>query len=78
MELRQARERLAELARRKHERDLLRHQTTGHKGQDPRGRTVEPLRVVNGTRECLLLGGFGQKAKDRQTDQESVWWAAPS
>jgi hypothetical protein len=43
------------------------------KGQGPRGRTVEPLRVVNGTRECLLLGGFGQQAEDRQTNQESVW-----
>ena len=72
MELRQARERLAKLSRRKHERDLLRYETTGHKGQGPRGRTIEPLRVVNGTHEWLLLGGFGQQAEDRQTDQESI------
>jgi len=72
VELRQARERLAKLPRREHERDLFRYETTRHKGQGPHGRTVEPLRVVNGTREWLLLGGFGQQAKDRQTDQESI------
>jgi hypothetical protein len=72
MELRQPRERLAKLARRKHQGDLLRYEAAGYKGQDPRGRSVEPLRVVNGTGDCLLLGGLSEKAKDRQANEESV------
>jgi hypothetical protein len=72
MELRQARERLAKLASRKYECDLLRDEATGHEGQDPGGRAVEPLRVVDGTRNCLLLGGFSEKAKDCEANQESI------
>ena len=72
MELRQTGERVAQLSRREHERDLLRHETARHKRQGPRGRAVEPLRVINGTQEWLLLGGLGQQAEDRQSDQERI------
>jgi hypothetical protein len=72
MELRQAQERLAKRARGKYQCDLLRDETTGHKGQNPSGRTVEPLRVVNDTGDRLRLSGFSEKAKNRQTDEESI------
>ena len=65
MEVRQAGERVAQLASREHKRDLLRQQTARYKRQGPRGRAIEPLRVVNETQQWLLLGGLGQKAEGR-------------
>ena len=72
MELRQAGERVAQLSCREKERDPLRQQTARHEGQHPRGRTIEPLRVINDTQERLLFGGLGQQAKDGQSDQERI------
>ena len=72
VELRQSRERVAQLPRREHERDLLRQQAAGHERKHPRRRTIEPLRVVDDTQQRLLLGSLGQQAEDRQSDQERV------
>ena len=70
VKLRQSRERVARLARREHERDLLRQQAAGHERERARRRTIEPLRVIDNTQERSLLGGLGQQAEDRQPDQE--------
>ena len=72
MELRQTGERVPELSCREHKRDLLRDETTSHKAQGLRGRTIEPLRVVNDTHKWLLLRGLGQQAEDRQSNQERI------
>ena len=77
VKLRQTGERVAQLPCREHERDLLRQEATRHKGQGARGRAVEPLRVVDDTGERLLLGGLGQQAEDRQSDQEADSARAP-
>ena len=72
VELRKARERVAQLARREHERDLLRQQAASHERKRPRRRAIEPLRVIDNTQERPLLGGLGQQAEDRQSDQERI------
>ena len=33
---------------------------------------VEPLRVIDNSQQWLLLGGLGQQAEDRQSDQERI------
>ena len=70
--LRQSRERVAQLASREHERDLLRQQATGHERERARRRTVEPLRVIDDTSERPLLRSLGQQAEGRQSDQERI------
>ena len=71
-------ERVAQLSRREHERDPLRQQAARHERQRPRRRTVEPLRVIDDSKEWLLLGGLGQQAEDRQSDQERIRrWRPP-
>ena len=72
MELRQTRERLAQLACSEHERDPLRQQPASHERKGPRRRAVEPMGVIDETQERLLLGGVGQQAEDRQSDQERI------
>ena len=72
VELREAGERVAQLARREHERDPLRQQAASHERERARRRTVEPLRVVDDAQERLLLGGLGQQAEDRQPDEERI------
>jgi hypothetical protein len=37
-----------------------------------RGRSIEPLRVINDTCERLLVGRLGKQAEDRQSDQERI------
>jgi hypothetical protein len=71
-QLGQTRDGLVELASGKEERDLFRHRSAGDEGQGPGGRAVEPLRVINGTRERLILGGLGEQAEDGQPDQEPL------
>ena len=68
----EARQRLAQLAGREHERDLLRQQAASHKSKRARRRPIEPLRVVDDTEERPVGGGFGQQAEDRQSDQERI------
>ena len=72
MKLRQSGERVAQLASREHERDLLRQQAAGHERQRARRRTIEPLRVIDDTQERPLLRSLRQQAEDRQSDQERI------
>ena len=72
VELRQAGERVAQLARREHERDPLRQQAAGHERERSRRRTIEPLRVIDDTEERPLLRGLGQQAENRQSDEERI------
>ena len=72
VKLRQTRERVARLARREHERDLLRQQAASHERKRSCRSTIQPLRVVDDTEERLLLGRLGQQAEDRQSDQERI------
>ena len=70
--LRQSRERVAELASREHERDLLRQQAAGHERERARRRTIEPLRVIDETQERPLLRSLRQQAEGRESDQERI------
>jgi hypothetical protein len=72
VKLRQTGERVAQLSRREHERDLLRKEPARHKGDGSLRRTVEPLRVIDQAQERLLLGGLGKQAQDRQPHQETI------
>ncbi len=47
MELRQSGERVAHLSCREHDRDPLRQQAAGNERERPRGRAIEPLRVID-------------------------------
>ena len=77
VELRQSCERVAQLTRREHERDLLRQQAAGDERERARRRTIEPLRVIDDTQERPLLRGLGQQAEDRQPDQERIRASGP-
>ena len=70
MKLREPGERVGQLARREHERDLLRQQAASHKRERARRRTVEPLRIIDHAEQRLLLGRLGQQAEGRQPHQE--------
>ena len=72
MKLWQALQRLARLARREDQRDLLGQQAPSHERKDACRCPVEPLRVVDHTEERSLPGGLGQQAEDRQSDEEGV------
>ena len=72
MQLRQARERGARLARHEHDRDPLRQQAPRHERERARRRAIEPLRVVDDTQQRPFLGGLRQQAEHRQTDQERI------
>jgi hypothetical protein len=72
VQLREARERLAQLAGREHQRDPLRQQAASHEPKRTRRRPIEPLRVIDNTKERPLLGGLRQQAEDRQSDQERI------
>ena len=63
-------ERVAHLARREEQRDLLGQQAASHEHERARRGTIEPLRVVNGTHERPLFGGLRQQTEDRQSNQE--------
>jgi hypothetical protein len=56
----------------KRERDLLRQETARDKGPGSARTPIEPLRVINDTYERLLLGGLGEQAEDRKSDQKRV------
>jgi hypothetical protein len=58
LQFRYSRERVAQLARREQERDLLRQEAAGHKCKRARRRTIEPLRVIDHTEERPFLGGL--------------------
>jgi hypothetical protein len=72
VQLREARQRLAQLARREHQRDLLRQQAASHEPKRARRRPIQPLRVIDNTEDRPLLGGLGQQAEGRQSDQERI------
>ena len=72
VKLRQAPERVVDLARGEHERDLLRQQAASHERKRPRRRVVQPMCVINNREERPLLGRLGQQAEDRQSDQERI------
>ena len=72
MELRQAGERVAELARREDEHDPLGQEAASHEREHSRRGAVEPLRVVDDAQERLLLGGLRQQVEDREPDEERV------
>ena len=72
VELREARERLAQLAGREHQRNLLRQQAASHEPKRARRRPIEPLRVIDNTQERALLGGLRQQAQGCQSDQERI------
>ena len=59
-------------AGRVHQRDPLGQQASGHETDDLRGGVVEPLRVVDDTRQRALLGGLRQQRQRGQADQEAV------
>jgi hypothetical protein len=69
-------ERVVDLARGEHERDLLRQQAASDERKRPRRRMVPPMRVVNNSQERPLLGRLGQQAEDGQSNQERVWRGA--
>jgi hypothetical protein len=71
-ELGQTGERLAQLPRREYDRNPLRQETAGRKGQRTRRRGIEPMRFINDTQERLLVGGLRQQAEQRQPDQERI------
>ena len=68
-ELRHFPERVAELSRREHQRDLLRDQTASHEHARTRRSVVEPLGVVNRAYERLLLSRLGEQLEHRQPDK---------
>ncbi len=72
VKLREPGERVGWLARREHERDLLRQQAASHKRERARGRAIEPLCVIDQAEQRPLLGRLGQQAEGRQGDQERV------
>ncbi|HWD76182.1 MAG TPA: hypothetical protein VG371_13655 [Solirubrobacteraceae bacterium] len=72
MKRRKALERVVDLARGEHERDLLRQQAASHERKRPRRRVVQPVRVVDTSQERTLLGRLGQQAEDRQSNQERI------
>jgi hypothetical protein len=72
VKLGEARERVAQLARPEHERDLLRQEAPSYEPKRARRRAIEPLRVVDDAQDRPLLGGLGQQAEGRQPDQERI------
>jgi hypothetical protein len=58
VQLREACERLAQLARREHQRDPLRQQAASHEPKRPRRRPIQPLRVIDNAQQRPLLGGL--------------------
>ena len=70
--LRQSGERVAQLARREQQRDLFRQQAASYEHKRARRRTIEPLRVIDGTQQRPLFGGLGHQTENRQPDQERV------
>ena len=72
----QAPERVVDLARGEHERDLLRQQAASDERERPRRGIVQPMRVIDDSQERPLLGGLSQQAEDRQSNQERVWRGA--
>ncbi|HEX3834040.1 MAG TPA: hypothetical protein VHW04_18815 [Solirubrobacteraceae bacterium] len=72
VKLRQSREQGALLPRGEHERDLLRQQAASHECQRPRGRVVEPMRVIDNSQQRPLLGRLGQQTEHRQSKQEGI------
>jgi hypothetical protein len=71
VQLREARQRLAQLAGGEHQRDPLRQQAPSHQPKRPRRRAIQPLRVDD-TQQRPLLGGLRQQAQGRQSDQERI------
>jgi hypothetical protein len=72
VQLREARQRLAQLARGEHQRDPLRQQAASHEPKRTRRRAIQPLRVVDDTQQRPLLGGLRQQTQGRQSDQERI------
>jgi hypothetical protein len=72
VELREARERLAQFAGREHQRDLLRQQAPSHEPERARRRAIKPLGVIDNTQQRALLGGLRQQAEGRHSDQERI------
>ena len=54
------------------EDDLLRQEATSHERQGPRRRVVQPMGVINNSKERPPLGRLGQQAEDGQSDQERI------
>ena len=55
-----------------HQAQPLRQEPARHECQRLRRHPVEPLRVVDHDHQRLLLGGVGQQAQDRQSDEEAI------
>jgi hypothetical protein len=58
--------------RRAHERDAVSEETTADERKGLRGRSVEPLRVVDDTDQGLVFGGLGEERERGEPDEESV------
>jgi hypothetical protein len=71
-ELWKARERAAQLARREHERDLLRQQAPGDERECACRPSIEPLRVVDDGQQRPVFGNLRQQPQDRQPHEERV------
>src|SRR5579862_3146664 len=63
---------LDRLARSEDHRDLLGQEAVGDERKHARGRTIEPLRVVDDTEERLLAGRFRQEAEDGEADEKEI------
>jgi hypothetical protein len=72
LRLRQSGERVAEVAGREQQCDLLGHQAASYEHKRPRRRAIEPLRVIDYTQQRPLLGRLGHQTEDRQPDQKRV------
>ena len=55
-----------------HQRDRLRHQSSGDEAERLHRHLVEPLRVVDHAEQGLVVGGGGHQAQRGQPDQEAV------
>ena len=57
---------------REHQRHRFGPQPTGHERQRLRGRTIQPLRVIDHTHQRPLRRRLGQQTQRRQTDQKPI------
>jgi hypothetical protein len=73
LQLRQVPQLFSGLARGEHDPDGFCQEAPGHERERQRRRLVNPLRVVDDTKERALLRHLGEQAEDGQADEEAIW-----
>jgi hypothetical protein len=72
MQLRQPRQRHADVARGNDDRDPLRHESPSDERERLRRRAIEPLGVIDDAEDGLLLGRLGDESQDGESDEIRV------